>query len=174
MGGIGNEDAGPLNVAALAMVGPHHKQTGEFAMRAGGRLQRHRGKAADLGEPLLQFEHQREIALHGVHFLQRVRVGKSRKPRDLLVDLGIEFHGAGAERVEAGIDAEVTLRQRKMVPHHVELRQFGQAEIGVQRVRRQCCLGHVARRQIDAMPARHAQLVDGGNGLAAHGWRPIM
>ncbi len=45
-----------------------------------------RGEAADLGEPLLQLEHHREIALHGFRLLQRMGLGKARDPRDLLVD----------------------------------------------------------------------------------------
>ena len=163
--GVGNEDARPLGVAARVVIGAHHQQAGEFAVRAGRGLQRHAGKTADLGEPLLQLEHQRQVALHRVRVLQRMRLGEAGQPRDLLVDLRVVLHGAGAERIESGIDAEIALRQRKVVPHHVELRQFRQAGIGAPFVRRQRGLRHVAGRQIGAVPAGHAQLVDGGNGV---------
>ena len=43
------------------------KHAGEFAVRAGRRLQGHRREAADLLQPLLQFIHQRQVALHGFH-----------------------------------------------------------------------------------------------------------
>ena len=165
--GIRNENAGAPGVTALAMIGAHHQEPGELAVGAGGGLQRHRGKSADLGEPLLQLEHQGEIALHGLRLLQRMRLGEARDPRDLLVLLGIEFHGAGAERIEAGVDAEIALRQREIVAHDIELRQLRQPAIVAQLGRRQRRLRHVRLRQVDAVPAGHAQLVDGRDGWAS-------
>ena len=117
---IGDEDARAPEVAARTMIGAHHQQPGELAMRAGRGLQRNRRKAADLGEPLLQLVHQREVALHRLRFLQRMGFREGRQPRDLLVDLRIVFHGAGAERIESAIDTEIALRERKIMPHHVE------------------------------------------------------
>ena len=76
MGGVGDEDAGALQVALFAVIGTHHQEAGEFAVSAGGGLQRYAGKTADLGQPLLQFEHQREVALHSLGLLQRMRLGK--------------------------------------------------------------------------------------------------
>ena len=168
MGGVGNENARPLWIAAITMIGTHHQQSGEFAMRTGGWLQRHARKAADLCEPLLKFEHEREIALNRVRVLQRMRLGESGEPRDLLVDLWIELHGAGAERIEAGIHAEIALRQREIVPHDVDLRQLGQFAIAAQLGRGQLRAGHVGCGQIDTMPAGHAQLIDGWNLVAGH------
>ena len=87
VGGIRNEDAGSLVLAAIAVIGAHHQEAGELAMRAGRGLQRDPGKAADLRQPLLQAEHQCEIALNGFGILQRMGLGKAREPGDLLVDL---------------------------------------------------------------------------------------
>jgi hypothetical protein len=101
VGGIGNEDAGPLDISALAVVGAHHQEAGEFAVRSGRGLQRDACKATDFREPLLQFEHQRKIALHGLRRLQRVGLREAREPGDYLVDLRVEFHRAGAKRIEA-------------------------------------------------------------------------
>ena len=53
---VRNEDAVARGLAAVVVIGAHHQEPGELAMRAGGRLQRHRGEAADLGEPALQRE----------------------------------------------------------------------------------------------------------------------
>src|SRR5262245_38280860 len=150
------------------MIGAHHQEAGELAMRSGGGLQRHAREAADLGEPLLQLEHQREVALHGVEILQRMSLGEGREPRDLLIDLGIVFHGAGAERIEAAIDPEITLRQREIVPHHIELRELGEAVIFAQVGCWNLRLRHVGLRQIDATSAGDAELVERRSGVAAH------
>ena len=81
-------------------------------------------KAADLGEPLLQLEHQREVPLHGLGVLQRMCLRKRRQASDLLAHLRIVLHRARAERIKSGIDPEVALRQCQVVPHHIDLRQF--------------------------------------------------
>ncbi len=161
--GVRNQNARAFGVAALAMIGAHHQEAGKFALRARGRLQRHCGKAADLGKPLLQLVHQREIALHGVRVLQRMGFGEGRQAGDLLVDLRVVFHGAGAERIEPGIDPEIALGERKVMSHDIDLRQFRQLAIRAQFVGRELSLWHVGRRQVDAVPAGHAQFVDGRN-----------
>ena len=137
-------------------------------MRPGRGLQRHAGEASDLRQPLLQFEHQRQVALHRIRLLQRMGLGEARKPRDLLVDLGVEFHRAGAERIEAGVHAEIALRQREVVSHHIDLRQLRQSAIGAQPGRGQGGQRDIRRRQIDAVPAGHAQLVEGRDLVADH------
>ena len=77
MGGVGDENARALYIAALAVIGAHNQKAGEFALRTGRRLQRYAGKATNLGQPLLQLEHKCEVALHGLGVLQRMRLRKS-------------------------------------------------------------------------------------------------
>ena len=157
---IRDQDARAMRLAAIAMIGAHHQKAGELAVRAGGRLQGDAHKAADLGQPFLQAEHQGEIALSRLRLLQRMGFGKSGQPRDLLVDLRIVFHGARAERIEAGVDAEVALRQRQKVAHHVELGELRQIAVGGKLGLRQRRLRHVGRRQVDAASPAHAELVE--------------
>jgi hypothetical protein len=161
VGRIRNDDAGPFDVAALAMKGAHHQETGEFAVRAGAGLKRNAGEAADLREPPLQLEHQRKIALHGFLRLQRVRLGEARHSRDRFVDFRVELHGAGAERIKARIHAEIALRQSEVVAHHIELRQLGQTAIRAHFLRWEIARGHVARRQVHSGASGRAQLIDG-------------
>jgi hypothetical protein len=55
VGGVGDHDLAPLlGLAAFGEVRAHQQQTGQLALRAGGRLQRDGVEAGDLGERLLQ------------------------------------------------------------------------------------------------------------------------
>ena len=60
--GVGGDDRVAL-LAAIGEVRAHEHEPGELALRAGGRLQRHRGEPRDLGEDLLQVPHELERAL---------------------------------------------------------------------------------------------------------------
>ena len=55
---------------------------------------------------------------------------------DGVVDLRVELHRAGAERVHVRVDRPVELREPRVVAHDVELRQLGQAEVVAQQLRR--------------------------------------
>ena len=44
----------------------------------------------------------------------------------VFVEFRIVFHGAGAERIEVAVDAEVPLRKAREMTHHVEFRQLRQ------------------------------------------------
>ena len=46
--GVGNEHLGARGVAALEVIGASDQHAGQFAVRAGGRLQRDRREAGDL------------------------------------------------------------------------------------------------------------------------------
>ena len=169
---VRNEDAIARGLAAVVVIGAHHQEPSELAVRAGGRLQRHRGKAADFGEPALQRKDHGEVALHRFRVLERMSVGEAREAGDRLVLLGIVFHGAGAERIEAAVDAEIALRQREVMAHHLELGELRQSAVGA-RILRQRRRRHIERRQIDAAAPRHARFIDGRNGAGFHGGLPI-
>ena len=68
---------------------------------------------------------------------------------DGVVDLRVELHRAGAERVHVRVDRPVELREAREVAHDVELRQLGQPQLVAQQFRRDGvgAGGHVGRRQ---------------------------
>ena len=67
------------------------------------------GKAGYLLERCLEAIHQLQVALGQPLRLERVAAGKAFQGRGRFVDLGVVFHGAGAQRIEVGIDAEILL-----------------------------------------------------------------
>ena len=79
---VGDDDAAPLlDLAALGEVRAHQHQAGELALGAGGRLERDRVEARDLGEDLLQAPHQLERALRALLLLVRVQVAEAGQRR---------------------------------------------------------------------------------------------
>ena len=121
--GIGDEDV-LARVAALRQRLVHHQDAGQLAVRAGHRLQRHARHAEDLHQRLLDVPQQREIALHLVIRLQRMRQREARRARDLFVQPRVVLHRARAERIEAGVDRDVQFRQPREVPDDVDLGDF--------------------------------------------------
>ena len=112
-----------------SVVGADDQHAGQLALGAGSRLQGDAGKAADLLQPFLQLVHQQQAALHGLDRLERVQPGEAGQAGGLLVDLGVVLHRAGAERVDARVDAVVQLRQAGEVADHIHLGQFGQRQV---------------------------------------------
>ena len=82
-----------------------------------------------------------------------------------LVELGVVLHRAGAERVEAGVEVEVALRQPVVVADDLglgdlgELRRLGSAQLGRQQLV-QRPLGHVEGRRHERPTSRLGALVD--------------
>ena len=113
VGRVRDDDPPPLLVlAAVGEVRVHEHQAGQLALRAGGGLQRHRVEAADLGQDLLQTPHELERALRSVFVLERMEIDEPGQPRSDLVHARVVLHRARAERIEAGVHAEVPRRQR--------------------------------------------------------------
>ena len=124
---VGDDDLPPLlGLAARGEVGAQEQEPRELALRAGGRLERHRVEARHLREDLLQPPHQLERALRAVLLLQRVEAREPGKRCEALVDPRVVLHRAGSERIEARVDAEVARRQLGEVPDELELRHLGQ------------------------------------------------
>ena len=94
-----------VRLPLVAEVRGGDEERGEFALRPGGRLERHRGQARNLREVLLHLEEQFEHALRRVVVLQRVQCGEPRQRREPLVPLGVVLHRARPQRVEVGVDA---------------------------------------------------------------------
>jgi hypothetical protein len=79
------------------------QQTGEFALCAGGRLQRCRGRAGDLAEDPFQVGEEGEPTLDLVVGLRRVAQREAGHGGGGVAQLRVVLHGAGSERVGAVI-----------------------------------------------------------------------
>ncbi len=116
-------------ILAVAMVGADDQDPGQLTVGAGRRLQADRLKPADLRQPLLQGVHQRQVPLQRVGILQRVGQCETRQASGVLVDLGVVLHGAGAQRIEAGVHCVIELRKPHEMAHHLQLRQLRQQQL---------------------------------------------
>jgi hypothetical protein len=94
--GIGGEHLAAL-FAAIGVEGAGEEQAGELAVGAC------RGLQADVGQP-----HQLQRALGPLGVLGRMQAGVAGQRRDPLVEPRVVLHRAGAERVEAAVEVEVT------------------------------------------------------------------
>ena len=63
----------------------------------------------DLGQGALELPQQLERALRDLVGRHRMEVGEAGQAGRPLVELGVELHGARAERVEPGVDRVVEL-----------------------------------------------------------------
>ena len=115
---------GDDGVALLASVGEvraHEHEPGQLALRTGCGLKRHRRKAGNLGEDLLQVPHELERALRTIVLLVRMEVSEPRQPSDTFVDARVVLHRATPERVEARVDAERAIGERRYVANDLRL-----------------------------------------------------
>ncbi len=128
MGRVRGDHGRPLlALSPVGEVGAHEHEPGELALRAGCRLERDRVEPCDLCQDLLQAPHQLERALRSLLLLMWVQVTKARQHDDALVDPRVVLHRARAERVEARVDAEGPIGERREVPDDLGLGELGQA-----------------------------------------------
>ena len=123
---VGGDD----RVALLTSVGEvraHEHEAGQLSLRAGGGLKRDRRQPGDLGQHPLETPHQLECSLRALVLLMRVQVAEAREPGEPLVDARVVLHRAGAERVEAGVDAEGAIGQSSEVAHDLRFRELGES-----------------------------------------------
>ena len=113
-------------LAAVLVVGAGQQHARELAVRAGARLQRDVRQAGDLAQRLLELPHQLQRALGALRALRRVQARVARQRGDALVQLRVVLHRARAERVEAGVEVEVALREPVVVAHDLRLGDLGQ------------------------------------------------
>ena len=148
-------------LAAVVERGAHQHQTRQLPLRAGGGLQRHGRQSRHLGEDLLQLPHQLERALGALVLLVRVQRREAGERGDALVDARVVLHRAGAERVEAGVDAEVAVGEVREVADDLVLGQLRQPRRLLAR-ERGGHLGHgqAVVREATGAAARLALLVD--------------
>ena len=149
VGGVGDDDLAALAVAPGFMVLLDQQHAGELAVSAGGRLEGHVVHAGDLTQQLPSGVQHLLTAFHGVLGSQGMHAGKAGQSGHFLVNAGIVLHGAGAQRVEAGVDAVNTLVQLSVVAAEVGLTDLGQLGcFGTNQGSGQCHFLHVALGQV--------------------------
>ena len=102
------------------------EQAAKLAMRA--RLGAH-GDSLHAGQrqqPFGKLVHGLQRTAHGLLRLERVDVGKTGQPRDLLIEARVVLHRAGTERERPKIDGIVLPRQARVMTHGFGLRQTRQ------------------------------------------------
>ena len=126
---LGDEDDGAI-LAARVERRLDTQNSAQFAMRA--RLGAHRDAfhAGQRDQPVRQLVDDAERALDGVLRLERVDVGESRHPRDLLVEARIVLHRAAAEREQAQVDGVVLPAEPRVMAHRLCLAEAGDAHFG--------------------------------------------
>src|ERR1051325_6824570 len=97
------------------MIRADDEHSGQFPVRARRRLERKRVHAGYFTKQLFELEEQLQPTLRGGWRLIGMEVRKSRQRGQLVVNLWVVLHGAGTERVEMRVHAEIQLGQpRKM------------------------------------------------------------
>ena len=90
--------------------------------------------SATAGMPVRVFSQCARVSIsssapwHGRGRLQRMEVGETGQPRQLLVEARVVLHRARAERVEPAVDRVVLLRQPGEMAHHLRLAEARQAD----------------------------------------------
>ena len=133
------------------------QQAGELALGARRGLEADRVEPGDLAEDPLEVPLQLERALRGVVVGERVEVAEAREPDEPLVDARVVLHRAGAERVEARVDAEVAARELGEMAQHLGLGELGKPRRGLAGERRagsRARAGRASARPGRAGPAR--------------------
>ena len=106
------------------MIRANHQHAGKLGLCAGGRLQRDAVQSGDFFQQFFQVIDELEDALRMFGRLQWMEIGEAGQIGNLFVQLGIVLHGAGAQGVEALVDAEGSLREAREVAHHLKLADF--------------------------------------------------
>ena len=157
MGRVGHDDLGALVVAPGIVILLDQQDAGELAVGSGGRLEGHAVHAGDLAQVLLRGVQHMAHTRQGLPGGQGVAAGEARQSCHLLVDAGIVLHGAGAQGVEAAVDAVYLVAQLRIVAGDVGLAELGQVGLRLPaQGLRQGDGVHVAGRQDGAPAAGHA------------------
>ena len=118
-----------LPVAAALVVAADGEQARVFALRAGVRLQGHRGEAGDLGQPLLELGEQLRVApglLGGREGVQRANSGQVTGSISLVAFSFIVQEPSGIIEV---VEREVLGLQPVDVAEHLVLRVVGAEDL---------------------------------------------
>ncbi len=120
--GVGDHDfATPLVLSSLGEVRVHQHQAGELALRARRGLERDGVEPGDLGQRLLELDAETQRSLHAILLLERVEIAEPGQRGQPFIHARVVLHRARAERVEAGVNAEVARRELGEVTEQVRL-----------------------------------------------------
>ena len=128
VGGVRHDDLGAGRIATVGMVSLDEKNAGKLAMGAGGGLEGDGVHAEDLSQLTSQKMQRLQRALHGLDGLQGMDGGKAGQSCHLFIDLGVVFHGAGAQRIKTVIDAVDALAQLGIMPGQLIFAHMGQVQ----------------------------------------------
>ena len=128
MGGVGNDDLGPLGIAPVQMILLHHQQGGELPVSAGGGHKGHAVHSRDLAQQLLGQVQRLQAALDRVGALGGVYPRKAGQGRRLLMDSGIILHRAGAQGIESVVHPVGPPLQLGVVPGEIHLGHLGETQ----------------------------------------------
>jgi hypothetical protein len=137
---VRNHDFGFV-IAFFAMVSLHDQQTGQLALSSGSWLQSNGVHAGDFSERIFEGLEHLQSALYRLFWLLRVQVGETWQACHVFINLGVIFHGAGPERVEANINAVVQAGKSCEMPNDVEFRHRGQRQFFAQKAGRNMVSG---------------------------------
>ena len=122
VGGSGNEADVAVRLAARCVITANGEQAGVFALRAGVRLQRNRGEAGDLGQPVLRADRTSRdspavwsIRREGMK-LRKLRPGDREHLRGR-----VQLHRAGAERDHRMAERKIARFEPAHVAQHLGL-----------------------------------------------------
>ena len=153
VGGVRDDDLRAGRILAVAVVGLDEQKSCEFAVRAGSGLESKAVHTRDRAEELFGNAQDVEAALDRVGRLQGVDVRKAREGGEVLVDSGVVFHRAGAERVKAFAHAVGPAGKSFVVAVDFDLRELWQRGRGRAQVRLRRELRDVAGREVAAAAA---------------------
>ncbi len=144
-----------IRFAARGERGLDRQHAAKLAVRASLGRERHRRHAGQFHQPVREFIHQFERALHGGNRLQRMQIGKTFQARDALVQARIVLHCTRAQRKEAKIDGVILLRETHIMAHGFRLGQSRQIERGFARkAAKLICACVLARADRRRFPSR--------------------
>ncbi len=122
---IRHKHAAAVFVGTAQEIGAYDHKAGIFTMRAGKRVERKLGHAADFAKGFFKSAIYTQCALHGIGRLCRVQVGNIGYAHHRLVDLGIIFHRARPQGIEARIHAEIVTAAVGIMAHDCGLVDLG-------------------------------------------------
>ena len=163
--GVRNQNFLARVALRVFQIGANQQQSGQFALRAGGRFERAGVHAGDFGEAIQQQLLNFQAALRELLRLVGMLGGDAVEARDEFVDARVVLHRAGAERVHAQIDRVVPRGKPREMADHFDFADFGKsldrvADIVRAQRRARVHRRHIERREFDAALAGRGLLED--------------
>ncbi len=129
VGGIRHDDLVAAHLTAMLEILLRDQQRAQLGVSAGRRVERKRGHAEKRAERALEFVHYLERALGEFVGRKRMQLGELAPRDDRIVYARVVLHRARAQRVEAEVDSERSMRELRIVADDVELAVVRQREI---------------------------------------------